>query len=83
MQGLLHTQLLVRGERVVFSGPIMNTNIINLNQIRIQMIFGFGKSCKYEYKHIRLLKIIQIRIVFGLKISAKYEYVYHYSVSTI
>ena len=51
------------------------------NRIRIQIIFGFEKSCEYEC--IRFSNIIQIRIriVFILKKSAEYEY--HYSVSTI
>ena len=36
-------KLAVRGERVVFWGPNMNTNIIQIHifgQIRIQIIFG-------------------------------------------
>ena len=36
----------VRGERIVFLGPNMNTNVIQIHifgQIRIQIIFGFWK----------------------------------------
>ena len=53
--------------------------------IQIRIIFGFGKSCEYEYKYILFLKVIrkQIRILFGLKISVEYENEYHYLVSTV
>ena len=66
-------------------GEIHTIRFSNFNRIRIQILFGFGKSCKYEYEYIQFWKIIRIRIriVFGLKISAEYEYEYHYSVLTI
>ena len=49
--------------------------------IRIRMIFGFGKSCTYDYENNRFWKINWIQIVFDLKISAEYKY--PYLVSTI
>ena len=71
--------------QILTFGEILTIRFSNLNRIRIRILFGFGKSCEYEYEYIRFWKIIRIRIriVFGLKISAEYEYEYHYSVSTI
>ena len=71
--------------QILTFGEILTIRFSNLNRIRIRILFGFGKSCEYEYEYIRFWKIIRIRIriLFGLKISAEYEYEYHYSVSTI
>ena len=62
-------------------GVIYTIRFPNFNRTQIRIIFGFWKSCEYEYEYIWFWKINQIRILFGLKISAEYEY--HHSVWTI
>ena len=68
-----------RGERILFCGPNMNTNIIrnqNFDRIRIRITFVFSEWANTNMNNIRaqIFGRIRIRIIFGFRIVPEYEY---------
>ena len=58
--------------QILTFGEILTIRFPNFNRIRIPILFGFGKSCKYEYEYILFENICRIRIrisLFGLNYS--------------
>ena len=53
------SNLIARGERIVFWWPNTNTNIIRLfknDRIRIRILFGLKKATEYEYEYYSVWK---------------------------
>ena len=42
--------------QILTSGEIHTIRFSNFNRIRIRILFGFGKSCEYEYEQYSVLK---------------------------